>query len=480
MSAEPIPDEPDPGARTPPQDLDAERSVLGGMLLSAKAVDECQEILHGEDFYRPAHELVFAAIGALSSRAEPVDAITVVDELRRRGDLTRVGGAPFIHTLIAASITTANAGYHARIVRDVAVLRRIIEACMRGEQMAYAAQVGEAAEVVETVRAEIDHSSRSTATIRLVEDDIDATIDEIDKGLPPAAPTPWADLNALIDGWSPSTVTVVGARPGVGKTLMLLQAAISLSERGYVAYHSLEMSRGQLNMRLLSQMAGVSYTRMRRRTLSDHDWDRIAAARVRVPDLRLSVDDRGGVQVLDIRSHARTLARKGPLAAVVVDYIQLVSTARGDRRNRQEQIADWSRQLKLLSMELEVPVIVASQLNRNSEARTDRKPTIADLRESGALEQDSDVVLLLHVDERGETDPRQDAEPDPMDVHVAKNRYGATGHVTLMREGALARIDDVIPGRARPVRPVQPPPHPRDFTEPVHPVEAEEEPLWRG
>jgi len=463
MSAEIVPMSPESGpvGRTPPQDIEAERSVLGGMLLSAKAVDECQEILHGDDFYRPAHESVFAAIGALVGRGEPADAITVVDELRRRGELTRIGGAPYIHTLISTTPTSSNAAYHARIVRDVAVLRRIIEACVR----AYAAQVGEASEVVETVRAEIDQASRATATIRLVEDDIEATIDEIDKGLPPAAPTPWADLNDLIEGWAPSTLTIVGARPGVGKTLLLLQAAIALAGHGYVAYHSLEMSRAQLNLRLLSQLAGVSYARMRRRSLSERDWDRISAARVRVPDLRLSVDDRGGVQVLDIRSHARTLARKGPLAAVFVDYMQLVSTARGDRRNRQEQIADWSRQLKLLSMELDVPVIVASQLNRNPEARTDKRPSMADLRESGALEQDADLVLLLHVDEddRHGTDQGQDAAPDPMDVHVAKNRYGATGHVVLMREGALARIDDRVPGRPRPTRPL---PRPLDFTEP--------------
>jgi len=477
MSAEPVTDT-IPG-RTPPQDLMAEQSVLGGMMLSPQALDECAEILRGEDFYRPSHEAIFGAITALAARGEPADQVTVVDELRRRGDLARVGGAVVVHDLVAITPTAANAGYYARIVRDVATLRRVIEACTRGQQMAYGAQVEEAADVVETVRGEIDHASRATATVRLVEDDIDQTIDELDKGHTPATPTPWADLNYLIDGWEPSTVTIVGARPGVGKTLLLLQAAISLSERGYVAYHSLEMSRAQLNLRLLSQMAGVSHTRMRRRQLSEHDWKRLADARGRVPDLKLSVDDRGGIQVLDIRSHARTLARKGPLAGVVLDYIQLVNTTRGDKRSRQEQIADWSRQLKLLSMELQVPVVVASQLNRNLEARSDRKPTMADLRESGALEQDADVILLLHVDDDTPASPLGDAAPIPMDVNVAKNRYGSTGHVTLMRDGALARLDDKQPGSGRYRGPAQPPsrPKPRDLTEPEHPRD-EEAPPW--
>ncbi len=462
---EPPPDD-EPQGRTPPQDLDAERACLGAMLISKAAVADVCEVLRGEDFYRPAHELVFAAIIALDAKGERVDPITVAAELSRTGQLRNIGGAPYLHTLVAAVITASNAAWHARIVREKAILRRLVEAGTRIAQIGYASDGGDVDDLWETARAEVDAVGHERGRIVMLNDEIDDTIDTLDRGDTPAVPTPWDDLNYVIRGWCPGRLYTVGARPGVGKSILLLQAALDLSQTGVVAFHSLEMGRTEVHQRILAQMAGVSLSRMGKRGddgLSEHDWRRIADARGRVPNHRLVIDDRAELRVTDIRAHARTIARQHNLAGVVVDYLQLMQAPRGDRSSRQEIVSSFSRQLKLLAKELQVPVIVASQLNRQPEQRADKRPTMADLRESGAVEQDSDVVMLIHVDE--------ERAPDEADVLVPKNRQGPKGHAVLIRQGQYARLD------ARQWTPGPPRQATRDLTEPEHPRD-EEPPPW--
>lgn len=291
-----------------------------------------------------------------------------------------------------------------------------------------------AAEAVEIIRGHIDAvSARTTAGLGLMVDTLADTITALESPTPPAVPSPWTDLNDIIGGWRAGAMYVVGARPGVGKSLLALGAALKLAETGGVAWASLEMPRQEVHERALAATAMVPLGRIKDHHLDEQDWVKIAEATTKLAGLPISIDDRAGVTAMDIRAHARTLHRKHPLAAVIVDYVQLMQAARGDRRDRHVVVGEFSRELKKLAMEMHVPVIVLSQLNRALEARSDRRPTMADLRESGALEQDSDVILLLHIEEEDET---------TLHVGVPKNRHGKQGAFTLLRRGHLSRLDN--------------------------------------
>lgn len=413
----------------------AERSVIGSMLLPGKvaerATDEVMEILTGADFASPRHETIFETIARMRRAGEHSnDPVAVAARLSEAGDLQRVGGAPYLHTLMSTPATAANAAFHARIVAKRAVLRRLANAAMRIRQLA--TTDGDANEAVEAARAEVDACTRAVADIALVSDRIDASLDALEQPQT-AVPTPWPDLNGLIRGWRPGALYVIGARPGVGKSIAAVQAAIDLVPHGHVAFSSLEMPERELHYRMVAALAEVPLGRLDGHEVTQADWNKIAAARQRMAALRISIDDRSTVTPTDIRSHARSLARKGPLAGVIVDYLQLMSAPAADaRKPRHEVVAGFSRSLKLLAKELDVPVIALSQLNRASMGRDDKRPTLADLRESGSVEQDADVVLLLHEDEKAETN---------VQMLVAKNRHGARGAVELERKGWYSRLD---------------------------------------
>lgn len=425
--------------RTPPHDTAAEQSVLGAMLMTRDAIDEVTEILTPGDFYKPAHETVYGVIVALHRKGEPVDPVTVVAELQKRGELARIGGAPYIHDMLAGTPTASNVGYYARIVAKLATRRRVIQAGTRIVDLGYAGEDDDA--LVETARAEVDACGRSIGALHLVADTLAATIDSLESPEPPSVPTPWHDLNHLIGGWRPGGFYVVGARPAVGKSLVALGAALGLAHHGGVAWQSLEMPEPEVHERALSALSGVLLSKFKDHRLDQDDWAKVAPAAAQLAELPISVDDRPSVTVTDIRSHARSLNRKHPLAAVIVDYVQLMSAPRGDRRDRHVIVGEFSRELKKLAMEMRIPVIALSQLNRASELRQDKRPTMADLRESGSIEQDADVVVLLHVE-----------EDDPTTLHaaVAKNRHGDTGTLRLLRRGHIARLDNYAwePSRA--------------------------------
>lgn len=421
--------------RTPPHDHQAEQSVLGSTLLSRAAIEDT-DYLTPADFYRPAHETLYAAITSMHGRGEPVDAVTVVSHLLATGQLGAVGGAPYIHDLLAATPTAANADYYARTVRDLAIRRRLIVAGTRVTQLAYSAEGDDTAELVESARAEVDHVTAATRGTAWISDTIDATIDDLDK---PAdlTPTPWADLDRLIGGWAPGRLYVIGARPGVGKSLVAINVAAHLARSAPVALSSLEMSRPEIDHRVMALLCGVPHDRLSRHALTEQDWDKIARHRDQIAALRLAVDDDASATVTDVVSHARSALRQSEgdrLGAVIVDYLQLMSGAPGGRRheNRQVEVAEFSRRLKVAAKELHAPVLALSQLNRETERRNDRRPTLADLRESGAIEQDADVVMLLHLPD--------EEDPTRLDLAVMKNRHGPQGTVSLHRDGALARI----------------------------------------
>ncbi|MFC8732160.1 replicative DNA helicase [Luteimicrobium sp. NPDC057192] len=410
---------------TPDETATAETAIVGIAMHDPTVIDDTH--LSEPDFRDARLGHLWDLMRHLRKDQSPTDPATLRAHLGRlpvRIDPT------WIADLYGSAPTTALADHYTRIVTDKATLRRIDAVATRLHQLVQADTP--AGELVEIARAEIDATSVATADTGFLADDIDTTIDNLDT-TSTLTPTPWADLNHLIGGWRPGGLYIVGARPGVGKSLVALGAAIGLAGHGQVAFNSLEMTRQEVHERLFAAVARVDMGHLTRRELTPTDWDAIARHRQDIADLPISIDDRSAVTTTDIRSHARTLTRRGPLAAIIVDYLQLMTTGRGDKRPRHEVVAEMSRDLKILAKDLNVPIIALSQLNRASEARTDRRPTMADLRESGSLEQDSDVVLLLHVEEN---------DPTEMQVAVAKNRQGATGALQLTRRGHYARLDN--------------------------------------
>ena len=394
--------------RLPPQDVHAEQSVIGGMLLSKDAIADCVEGLKAVDFYRPAHELIYDAILDLYSRGEPADAITVSDELTKRGDLVRVGGQAYLHQLISSVPTAANAGYYAQIVAERAVLRRLVDAGTKIVQMGYGQGGGDVVDIVNAAQAEIYAvaDKRGGDDYAVLGDVLEATVDEIEaasgrSGEMTGVPTGFTDFDNLTNGLHPGQMIVVAARPAVGKSTFGLDVARSAAIKHKMAtvLFSLEMSRTEITMRLLSAEASIQLQNMRKGTMRDEDWTRLARTMAEVSDAPLFIDDSPNMSLMEIRAKCRRLKQRHNLRLVIIDYLQLMSS--GKRvESRQQEVAEFSRALKLLAKELEVPVIAISQLNRGSEQRQDKKPQMSDLRESGCLTADT---RILRADTGAET-----------------------------------------------------------------------------
>ncbi len=436
--------------RQPPQDLQAEQSVLGGMLLSKDAIADVVEVLNGTDFYRPAHQSIYDTILDLYGRGEPADPITVSAELTRSGQLTRIGGTPYLHTLISSVPTAANAGYYAQIVAERAVLRRLIEAGTRIVQLGYGAanDAGDIDDVVDRAQAavyDITEQRTSEDYVRL-EQLLQGTMDEIDAiasrgGVSLGVPTGFSELDQITNGLQPSQMVTIAARPGVGKSILGLNLARQCSIRGGEAsvIFSLEMSKSEITMRLLSAEAKVPLHHMRSGNMSDDDWGRLARRMGEVADAPLYIDDSPNLTMMEIRAKSRRLKQRHNLKLIVIDYLQLMTS--GKRvESRQMEVSEFSRSLKLLAKELDCPVIAISQLNRGPEQRTDKKPMLSDLRESGAIEQDSDMVILLHREDMYE---RESPRAGEADLILAKNRNGPTGTITVAFQGHYQRFVDM-------------------------------------
>lgn len=438
--------------RTPPQDIPAEQAVLGGMLLSTDAVGEVAEVITGKDFYRPAHELIFDTILGLYARGEPTDAVVVAAELARAGELGRAGGAPYLHTTLQSVPTAANATYYAAIVRERAVFRRLIEAGTKIVQMGYSPDGADANEALDAAQATVFAVSeqRSGEDYVPIADLMEPTMDELESignrgGALLGVPTGFADLDALTNGLHPGQLVVLAARPAVGKSTLALDFARFCSvKHGLTSVvFSLEMGRNEITMRLLSAEARVALHHMRSGTMTNDDWTRLARRMAEVSAAPLYVDDSPNVTMMEIRAKARRLKQRHDLRLVVVDYLQLMSGGAGRRaESRQQEVSEISRSLKLLAKELGVPVVALSQLNRSAEHRADKRPALSDLRESGAIEQDADVVILLHREDVYERDSPRAGEAD---LIVAKHRNGPTATVTVAFQGHYSRFTDMAP-----------------------------------
>ncbi|MFI9204190.1 replicative DNA helicase [Streptomyces sp. NPDC053048] len=435
--------------RVPPQDLDAEQSVLGGMLLSKDAIADVVEVLKGHDFYRPAHETIYQAILDLYAKGEPADPITIAAELTKRGEITRVGGAAYLHTLVQSVPTAANAEYYAEIVHERAVLRRLVEAGTRITQMGYAAD-GDVDDIVNKAQAEVYAvtEQRTSEDYLPLGDIMEGALDEIEaigsrSGQMSGVPTGFTDLDALTNGLHPGQMIVIAARPAMGKSTLALDFARACSIKNNLpsVIFSLEMGRNEIAMRLLSAEARVALHHMRSGSMTDEDWTRLAR---RMPDVSaapLYIDDSPNLSMMEIRAKCRRLKQRADLKLVIIDYLQLMQSG-GNKRaeSRQQEVSDMSRNLKLLAKELELPVIALSQLNRGPEQRTDKKPMVSDLRESGSIEQDADMVILLHREDAYEKESPRAGEAD---IIVGKHRNGPTATITVAFQGHYSRFVDM-------------------------------------
>ena len=437
----------DYGPRTMPHDDVAEQSVLGGMLLSKDAIADVVESLRASDFYKPAHETIYEAILSLYGHGSPADAITVADELKKRGELTRVGGASYLHTLIASVPTAANAQYYAEIVKEHAIMRRLIEAGTKIAQLGYANET-EVDTLVDQAQAEIYAVTDGNAKEDYVSfsEALEATMREIDanSNRPDGVygvPTDFIELDELTGGLHGGQMIVIAARPGVGKSTLALDIARSAAIHHHMAtvFFSLEMSRTELAMRILSAEGKISMGRLKKGDLDTEGWTNLATLQGRIDSAPLFIDDSPNMTLMEIRAKCRRLKQRNDLKLVVLDYLQLMSSGK-KVESRQQEVSEFSRSLKLLAKELDVPVIALSQLNRGSEQRTDKRPMVSDLRESGSIEQDADMVILLHREDMYNPESDRVGEADMI---IAKHRGGPTRTIPLAFSGKYSRFNNM-------------------------------------
>lgn len=432
--------------RIPPHNILAEQCVLGAMLLSKNAIADTYKLLLPSDFYDSRHEIIFNTILDLYAAGAASDPVTVPAELEKRGQLSRIGGLDYIHTVVHSVPTAANAAYYAQIVRDQATLRGLVEAGTRITQLGYAIDTTDADELINTAHAELDRVSekRTSEDYRLLSELLTPVLDEIQQtdDDPHTVHTGFLDFDRVTNGLHAGQLVIVAARPAMGKSTFALDILrhVTLREKRTAAIFSLEMSAADIIKRMLSAEASVPLSLLFAGMPNDGqqnqaNWDNIASAYNRMKSAPFFIDDSPNLTMPDIRAKCRRLKHSHDLSLIVVDYIQLMSSHKRIE-SRQQEVSEISRSLKLLAKELEVPVIGVAQLNRGPESRTDKKPMMSDLRESGSLEQDADMVLLLHRPEYYNTDDR----PGEADLNIAKHRNGRTEVINLQFQGKFSRF----------------------------------------
>jgi replicative DNA helicase len=439
--------------RVPPQNVEAEQSVLGAILLDNDAVNQAIEILTAEDFYRESHREIFRAMVALSERNQPVDAITLTDALRTGGVLEAVGGAGYIAELAACVPTAANAGHYARIVREKSLLRSLASISTEIASGAYDSPPNVDEYLDESEHKIFEISERrvrqsfhgmpelTRESIRLLERLYER------KELVTGVPTGFLDLDRLTAGLQPSDLIIIAARPSMGKTALALNiaahAATECDPRIGVALFSLEMSKEQLVLRMLCAEGRVDSSRARAGYLGERDFPKLAQAAARLSEAPIFIDDSSDTSSIVLKAKCRRLMRErnANLGLIIIDYLQLMRSARPGE-SREKEIAEISRSLKALAKELKVPVVALSQLNRQVETRPDRRPLLADLRESGAIEQDADVIAFIYRDEMYHRDSK---EPGVAEVIIAKQRNGPTGTAKLTYLTQFTRFESYAP-----------------------------------
>lgn len=433
--------------RVPPHDDDAEMAVLGGMLMSSDAVGEVTEIIDVNDLYQPRHQTIFDAIVKLFANGQPVDAVLVANELQKSGDLDKVGGVDYLHSLVAAVPTAANATYYAEIVHQRALLRAVITAGTKIAQLGYSAEGSQAEEIVNLAQSEVYEmgQGKTHEDYEAIGPVAEATLHQIDDiqnhRVQRGVLTGFKKIDAITQGLQPGQMVIVAGRPAMGKSTLGIDfaRAAAFRQKLTTVVFSLEMSKTELAQRIISAEENIPLTALRRAEgLDVPTWEKLNKSMQRFNDAPLYIDDSPNMSLMEIRAKCRRLKQTDELKLVVIDYLQLMSS--GQRvESRQQEVSDFSRALKLLAKELEVPVVALSQLNRGPEMRNDKKPMLSDLRESGSIEQDADVVFLVHRPDFYDKDDR----PGEADIILAKHRNGPTDTIGLAFDGAYSKFKDM-------------------------------------
>ncbi|MBM7615557.1 replicative DNA helicase [Alkaliphilus hydrothermalis] len=432
--------------KVPPHSIEAEQSVLGSMLLDREAILVALEVLNTEDFYKKAHQEIFEAVYTLFNKNEPVDLITITEELKNRGTLDAVGGITYLTSLSSAVFIATNVRYYAEIVQEKATLRRLIHSSEEIISLGYSAEL-EVTDILEQAQKSIYDLSqnRSQEGFTPIKEVLSTTFDQIEKlyedktGLTGLS-TGFIDLDKKLSGLHKTDLILVAARPAMGKSAFSLNLAQNAAVKAgaSVAVFSLEMSKEQLMLRMLASESMVDLGKIQVGNLNEEEWGKIAQAMIPLSQAKLFFDDTPGISVMEMRSKCRRLKMEKGLDLVMVDYLQLMQ---GDKRSesRQQEISAISRNLKIMAKELDCPVIALSQLSRAPELRADHRPILSDLRESGAIEQDADLVMFLYRDEYYHADSEK---KNLAEVIIAKHRHGETGAVELVWLGNFQKFHD--------------------------------------
>lgn len=443
--------------KMPPYSIEAERSVIGGLMLDPQAWDKVSELVVADDFYRPEHRAVFSVIARLADDSEPIDVVTISERLDKRGELDDIGGVAYLIEVVEATPSAANIASYADIVRERSVLRRLITTTNEINTRAYQPEGMTAAEVLDEAERkifQIAEGGEKKGGPRGVAEILSKTVDRIDElyhqeGSITGLSTGFTDLDAMTSGMQPSDLIIVAGRPSMGKTtfaMNLVENATMISELPVVVF-SLEMPAEQLMMRMLSSLGRIDQTRMRSGQLVQEDWDKLMSAVKMLKDRKLFIDDTAGISPTEMRSRVRRIAREngGGIALIMVDYLQLMQIP-GFSEGRTNEISEISRSLKAIAKEMQCPVIALSQLNRSLEQRPNKRPVNSDLRESGAIEQDADVISFVYRDEVYHEDSPHKGIAE---IIIGKQRNGPIGTCRLAFIGKFTRFEDLAPDAYR-------------------------------
>lgn len=443
--------------KTPPHDLEAEQAVLSGIIYNNKAFHEISDVLlHKEDFYKESHQHIFSAIDSIIAKGEPADLITVTSFLRSSGEIERSGGASYLAQLSDISYSSSNVPHYAKIIKEKAILRKFIETSLSLVDQAYVG-AGEQESFLDEVEKEIFSitNKRQTHNFNMLQDILLQNFNEIEEnsrngGNIAGLSSGFKSLDQKTNGWKPGQLVVVAARPGLGKTSFLLNmginACLAKEKKCIVAFFSFEMGKEEIGMRILSMQSKVDSNLLRKGQANERDWRQLQRGASILSECPFLVDDTPALNVLEVKSRCRHIQSKykdqGPLGLVIVDYLQLMRGTRhshNQNMNREQEISEISRGLKALAKELKVPVIAASQLNRGVEQRNDKRPYLSDLRESGAIEQDADIVLFIHRDNMYNRDNMDDS--GEAEIIIGKQRSGPTGTINLSWVGRYTSFE---------------------------------------
>ncbi len=442
--------------RIPPHSIEAESSVLGGLLLDNSAWDRVSDLLSEDDFYRFEHRMVFGAVGALINLSRPADVVTVFEQLTSQGKAEEIGGLAYLNALAQFVPSAGNIRRYAEIVRERAILRKLVSASDEIATQAFNPKGRPVATILDEAEQKIfnigEEGARTKQGFQAMDSLVVALLDRVQEMADnpndvTGVPTGFYDLDRLTAGLQAGDLIVLAARPSMGKTALAINIAehVALNEGLPVAVFSMEMGAAQLAVRIVGSIGRIDQSHLRTGKLTDEEWPRLTEAIEKLRTVSLHIDESAGLTAGELRANARRLSRQcGKLGLIVVDYLQLMSGSSGDGENRATELGEISRGLKMLAKELQCPVIALSQLNRSVETRTDKRPMMSDLRESGAIEQDADIIMFIYRDEYYTKDACK--EPGVAEILIAKQRNGPTGVVKLAFLKPITKFESLASG----------------------------------